>query len=150
MRVMHVRHVRVLMSQRLVLVRMRMRLGGRVRSYMGVSVMDVMHMRMCMYESLVKMLICRLKALVARRVARMSAYGTKRRPHTKPVEFAPVQQSHPYSLYHGVPCANRGRSRRWRRIKGLLLAGAEQADGGAKFWGRASRRVSNGSTDVQD
>jgi len=55
--VMHVRHVRMPMSHWLVLVRMRMRLGGRVRSYMGVSVMDVMHMRMCMNESLVKMLI---------------------------------------------------------------------------------------------
>jgi len=57
MRVMHVRHVRVLMSQRLVLVRMRMRLAGRVRSFMGVLVMDVMHMRMRMNESLVKMLM---------------------------------------------------------------------------------------------
>ena len=57
MRVMHVRHVRVLMSQRLVLVRMRMRLAGRVRSFMGVLVMDVMHMRMRMNESLVEMLM---------------------------------------------------------------------------------------------
>ena len=57
MRVMHVRQVRVPMSHWLVLVRMRMRLAGRVRSYMGVSVMDVMHMRMCMNESLVKMLM---------------------------------------------------------------------------------------------
>ena len=57
MRVMHVRHVRVLMSQRLVLVRMRMRLAGRVRSFVGVLVMDVMHMRMRMNESLVKMLM---------------------------------------------------------------------------------------------
>ena len=54
---MHVRQVWVPMSHWLVLVRMRMRLGGRVRSYMGVSVMDVMHMRMCMNESLVKMLM---------------------------------------------------------------------------------------------
>jgi len=83
MRVMHVRQVWVPMSHWLVLVRMRMRLGGRVRSYMGVSVMDVMHMRMCMNESLVKMLICRLKALVARRVARMSAYGTSGDPDTR-------------------------------------------------------------------
>jgi len=57
MRVMHVRQVRVPMSHWLVLVRMRMRFAGRVRSYMGVSVMDVMHMRMCMNESLVKMLM---------------------------------------------------------------------------------------------
>src|SRR5215469_3262533 len=57
MRVMHVRQVRVPMSHRLVLVRMRMWLAGRVRSFMGVSVMDVMHMRMCMNESLVKMLM---------------------------------------------------------------------------------------------
>ena len=57
MRVMHVRHVRVPMSHWLVLVRMRMRLARRVRSFMGVSVMDVMHMRMRMNESLVKMLM---------------------------------------------------------------------------------------------
>ena len=54
MRVMHVRHVWVPMSHWLVLVRMRMRLAGRVRSFMG---MDVMHMRMRMNESLVEMLM---------------------------------------------------------------------------------------------
>ena len=57
MRVMHVRHVRMPMSHWLVLVRMRMRLAGRVRTFMGVSVMDVMHMRMRVNESLVKMLM---------------------------------------------------------------------------------------------
>ena len=57
MRVMHVRHVRVLMSQRLVLVRMRVWLAGRVRSFVSVSVMDVVHMRMRMNEGLVKMLM---------------------------------------------------------------------------------------------
>jgi hypothetical protein len=34
-----------------------MRLAGRVRSFVGVSVMDVVHMRMRMNESLVKMLM---------------------------------------------------------------------------------------------
>ena len=57
MRVMHVRQVWVPMSHWLVLVGMRMRLAGRVRSFMGVLVMDVMHMRMRMNESLVKMLM---------------------------------------------------------------------------------------------
>ena len=57
MRVMHVRRVRVPMLHWLVLVRMRMWLAGWVRSLMGVSVMDVMHMRMRMNESLVKVLM---------------------------------------------------------------------------------------------
>ena len=57
MRVMHVRQVRVPMSHWLVLVRMRVRLAGWVGSFMGMSVMDVMHMWMRVNESLVKMLM---------------------------------------------------------------------------------------------
>jgi hypothetical protein len=35
-------------------------------------------------------------------------------------------------------------------LKGCCSLARSKPDGGAKFWGRASRRVSNGSTDVQD
>ena len=46
MAVMHVRNVRMRMSQRLVFVNMRVRFAGRVKSTMAMSVVLVMNMRM--------------------------------------------------------------------------------------------------------
>ena len=46
MAVMHVRNVRMRMSQRLVFVNMRVRFAGRVKSTMVMSVVLVMNMRM--------------------------------------------------------------------------------------------------------
>ncbi len=57
MRMVHVRHVRMRVPHRFVFVRMRVRLAGRIRRLMVVSVVDVMHMRMRMNNSLVHMLV---------------------------------------------------------------------------------------------
>ena len=46
MTVMHVRNVRMRMSQRLVFVNMRVRFAGRVKSTMAMSVVLVVNMRM--------------------------------------------------------------------------------------------------------
>jgi hypothetical protein len=56
-RVMHIRHVRVRMVHRAVLVSMRVWFARRITSLVAVTVMDVMHVRMRMHESLVKMLV---------------------------------------------------------------------------------------------
>ena len=57
MRVVHVRHVRVRVSHWPVLMGMCVWFAGRITSAMGVPVVDVMHVRMRMHESLVKMIV---------------------------------------------------------------------------------------------
>ena len=57
MRVMHIRHVRMRMAHYAVLVSMRVWFTRRITSLVGVPVVNVMHMRMRVHESLVKMLV---------------------------------------------------------------------------------------------
>ena len=57
MRVVHIRHVRMSMPDWFVLVRMCVWFAGRIISAMGVPVVDVVHVRMCMHEALVNMLV---------------------------------------------------------------------------------------------
>ena len=56
-RVVHVRHVRVRVSHWPVLMGMCVWFAGRIISAMGVLVVDVVHVRMCMHEALVNMLV---------------------------------------------------------------------------------------------
>lgn len=56
-RVVHVRQVRVHVSHRPVLMGMCVWFAGRIISAMGVSVVDVMHMRVRMHERFVNMLV---------------------------------------------------------------------------------------------
>ena len=53
----HVRHVRMRMAHWLVLVRMCVWFARRIISFVSVPVVDVMHVRMRVHESLVKMLV---------------------------------------------------------------------------------------------
>ena len=56
-RVVHVRHVWVRVSHWPVLMGMSVWFAGRITSAMGVLVVDVVHVRMCMHEALVNMLV---------------------------------------------------------------------------------------------
>jgi hypothetical protein len=56
-RVVHVRHVRVRVSHWPVLMGMCVWFAGRITSDVGVMVVDVMHMRMRVHESVVNMLV---------------------------------------------------------------------------------------------
>ena len=56
-RVMHIRHVRVCMAHWAVPVSMRVWFARGITRLVGVTVMDVMHVRMRMHEGLVKMLV---------------------------------------------------------------------------------------------
>ena len=56
-RVVHVRDVRVRVSHWPVLMGMCVWFAGRITSAMGVLVVDVVHVRMCMHEALVNMLV---------------------------------------------------------------------------------------------
>jgi hypothetical protein len=53
----HIRHMRVRMSHRCVLVGVRMWLPGRISIVVSVLVVDIVHMRMCMSERLMDMLV---------------------------------------------------------------------------------------------
>jgi hypothetical protein len=57
MRVMHIRQVRVSMPHWFVLVRMGVWFAGPIRGLMGMSVVDVVNMRMRVNESLVNVLV---------------------------------------------------------------------------------------------
>ena len=54
---MHIRHVRVRMAHWLVLVSMCVWFAQRITSFVGVPVVDVMHVRMRVREALVKMVV---------------------------------------------------------------------------------------------
>ena len=56
-RVVHVRHMRVHVSHWPVFMGMCVWFAGRIISAMGVLVVDVVHVRMCMHEALVNMLV---------------------------------------------------------------------------------------------